>query len=423
MKRRKNKKQAGANTIDSQGNPLAGNGEQSQEKSGGLILFKYGFRPFFLLAGFYAVAAVLFWLVFYSGRITFASSLPPSLWHGHEMLYGFGMAAVSGFLLTAVPSWTGSTPVKGRMLAFLVGLWLAGRIAFWSSGSLPLLLVSLIDLAYIPVLGGVAVAQIVSVGQKRNYIFPALLALHFVANLLIHLEFLGFGLQTARTGLHMGIYLFALMIAVIGGRVVPSFTANSLFRRGIEAEVKTHPLIDKLALLFLLIAAIADLAGVGGPINGGLSLLAAVLLLLRMRQWHSSKILGEPIVWVLHAGYLWLPVGFAVKGLSALSGFPPEGIAFHAFTVGGIGTMTLAMMSRAALGHTGRDLVVSKWITAAYLAVTLAAVVRVFGPMAVNFPYNQIVMTAGGLWTAGFAFFTIVYWPILTGPRTDGMDG
>jgi uncharacterized protein involved in response to NO len=207
------------------------------------------------------------------------------------------------------------------------------------------------------------------------------------------------------------------MLTLLSGRMTPSFTANALSAKGEAAGVRSQPFVEKAAFLAIIATAAADLAGAGGWLGGVPAMAAAVLLALRMRYWATAKTFEQPILWVLHLAHAWLAVGFACRGLAGLTDVMPVSTALHALTIGAIGTMVLAVMTRASLGHTGRPLVVHRSITAAYVLVSLAAIVRIAAPLAGAEDYGNLVITAGLLWVAAFAIFSVVYWPILTGPR------
>ena len=377
----------------------------------------FGFRPFFLLCGFYAVLSMVAWILTYQGVLDLGGALPASYWHGHEMLFGFAMAAVAGFLLTAVPTWTGTKPVSGAGLAVLAALWVLGRAAMWLGDALPPVAVAGLDLSLIPALGLVVGRAVVAKRQFRNAVFPALLAVLFAANLLVHLEALGITEDSAALGLRLGLYVFTVMVAVLGSRMIPAFTRNALASAGIEAEVRSGGGVQVAALVALVAAVAADLADAPAVAQGVLALGAALLLAASMRGWQTRRVLGQPILWVMHLAYAWLPVGFALKGLADLTGMLPPTAALHGMTTGAIGTMILAMTTRVALGHTGRALKVAPPITVAYVLVTLAALLRVAAPLAAPGAYVPSIVASGLFWAAAFAIFTVVYWPILTGPR------
>ncbi len=374
----------------------------------------YGFRPFFLFASIYALLALAAWMAAYLGGVGLPGETDAMFWHGHEMVFGFTMAAACGFLLTAVPNWTGKAPVVGGPLGLLVFLWVAGRAAFWLADVLPYWVVAATDLALIPVFTVTVARPIVAAGNRRNYIFLAMLTTLFVANLLFYLDVLGLSPGDIKTGLSLGLYVFVVLVALIGGRVIPAFTTNALARRGDDAEVRSSPMLQNLSLAAMAAAVAADLTLGDGPVTGVAALAAAVFLALRMRHWQSIRVLDDPILWVLHLGYAWVPAGFALKGLAGFTEAVSPSMALHAFAAGAAGTMIMAMMSRAALGHTGRSFTAPRPIALAYLLVAMGALVRVLSPLAGG---GEAAMAVSGvLWSAGFLIFAVVYWPILTRP-------
>ncbi len=388
-----------------------------------IILLAHGFRPFFLLAGLYGALPVAVWLAAFGGALALPGAFSPMLWHGHEMLFGFATAALCGFLLTAVPNWTQTEAVKGGRLALLVVLWLAGRMAFFLADILPPAAVAAADILLIPVLAVMVGAPIFARRQKRNYFFPALLIALFAANSLFHLGNMGLISGAPESGLYLALYAFAMILSLISGRVVPNFTVSAIRLRGEEAEFRISMPLELSAFVAIAATAVADLSMDGGFFSGVLALVAAALLGLRMKNWHTGKSLGEPLLWVLHLGGAWLVLGFVSLGLADLTGVISKNTAFHALTIGAMGTMALGIMTRASLGHSGRPFILAKPIPAAYLLVSLAALARVAGPAAAPSAYQTFVMVAGLFWAAAFAIFTIVYWPILTQPRADGKPG
>jgi uncharacterized protein involved in response to NO len=386
-----------------------------------VTILSYGFRPFFLLAGVYGAFSLAAWLAAYAGWLVLSKTMAPVLWHGHEMLFGFAMAAATGFLLTAVPTWTKTPPERGGRLAFLVALWFAGRIVFWLQGIFPPPVVAMADLALIPAVIFFLIPPILGSGQRRNFFFLVFLILFFTANLLFHLDFLEVTGDTGFTGLKLALYTFILMMTVLSGRIIPSFTANAMKIKNEDIEVRSEPLVEVAVFLAIIATAAADLAGAGGWLGGVPAVAAALALALRMRYWRTAKTIDQPILWVLHLGHAWLVVGFACRGLAVLTDVMPASTALHALTIGAIGTMVLAVTTRASLGHTGRPLVIHRSIAVAYVLVTLAAIVRLAAPLAEVEYYGNLVITAGLLWVAAFTIFSAVYWPILTRPRSDGL--
>jgi uncharacterized protein involved in response to NO len=387
---------------------------------GSNALFAYGFRPFFLVAGLYGALAVPLWLGAYTGWVHLEPALPPALWHGHEMLFGYGTAVLAGFLLTATPSWSGIAPVRGAALAGLLSLWLAGRLGL-ALGEQAAGLAAAIDLAFLPALM-VAISPALQSAARHNLVFLPLLAGLTLANLATHLDAIGLIDGIGSPALLAALDLFVLMIGLIGGRIVPAFTANALMALGQPVPVRRPVLLDRLAIASLVAVLLADLSGMA-LVAGMAALLAALLNGLRMAGWATARILRQPIVWVLHLGYAWLVAGLAWKGLVTLLAFAPASEGLHGLAVGAIGTMTLAVMSRAALGHTGRPLRASAWIVASYVLVSAAAVARLAALLLPAGLYLPALLASGLLWAAAFAIFSGIYAPVLIHPRVDGKPG
>ncbi|HSV28562.1 MAG TPA: NnrS family protein [Candidatus Omnitrophota bacterium] len=387
----------------------------------GPVFFAAGFRPFFLSAGALAALLLPLWLVVWTGGATLGLTMPPAVWHGHEMVFGFAAAAVGGFLLTAVPNWTNTHHVSGRPLMVLFAAWLAGRLAFALAGVLPAWAVAAADLVYLPLLAAMMAGPLIRAGKWRNIAFVPILAAFTVANAAVHLD-LVLGVGHAMTGVYAGIVLLLVMITVVGGRIVPSFTQNWLAMQGRPVEVRSIAWIEKGgAVAIVLVAGLFAAVAPTSPAAGIALLAAAAVHLLRMSRWHGIKTLSNPILWVLHLGYLWLVIGLALLGLSSFVDALPPSAAVHALTAGCIGTMIIGVMTRAALGHSGRPLVLSRWIVAAYVLLSLGAVLRVAAPLA----DAQVAMThAGGtLWALAWLLFVVVYAPIVVRPRADGRPG
>lgn len=386
---------------------------------GQLPLLAYGFRPFFLLAAIFAALAVPLWLVTYMGALALPSPLPAPLWHGHEMLFGYGAAVLAGFLLTATPGWSGRPPVSGIGLGVLALIWLAGRVAS-SAGGAVAALAAAVDLAFLPALA-IAITPALQAAPRRNRIFLPVLGVLLLANLGVHLDAQGVLPGLGGIALRITIDLFALLIALIGGRVVPAFTGNALATRGEAERVRDPSVRDRFAIGALVLLLLADLGGLTRA-AGAIALAAALLNAWRLHGWGGSRTLHDPLLWVLHLGYLWLAIGLAWKGLVDLSGFLPPADALHGLAIGAVGTMTLAIMSRATLGHTGRPLHAPPLVVASYLLVGAAALARLAAPLA---PAHAIplLVTSGTLWSLAFAAFVICLGPALVQPRADGRPG
>jgi uncharacterized protein involved in response to NO len=389
-------------------------------------LFDYGFRPFFLLTGLYAICAVAVWLWVLQSGAWPDGRLQPQHWHAHEMLFGFVAAAIAGFLLTAVPNWTGRRGFSGRPLMILVGLWFTGRLAMALAislaGTLPALVVAAIDLAFFPALAAILAPSLIKARRFHNLPFLLILALLFTANLLFHLEWLGWAGVGIDAAVPLAVDTVLLVIVVVGGRIVPSFTLNALRKIGTPVTIPPRPWLDGAAIGSVALVLVVDLAAPGTPLAGAAALAAALLHAVRLGRWHGPKTIGEPILWVLHLGYAWIVIGLALKAAWLLAGAEFAALWLHALTIGGFATMILAVTTRASLGHTGRALVAPRPIVLSYLLITLAAAIRVFGPT-IGIDYLAGMAAAGLLWVGAFLLFVIVYAPILVRPRPDGQPG
>ncbi|WNJ99568.1 NnrS family protein [Thalassospiraceae bacterium LMO-JJ14] len=392
------------------------------------VFFSYGFRPFFLgcaIYGAFVMAAFMIWIgVHHAGGlfVRLPMSISPFLWHAHEMLFGFAMAAVAGFLLTAVPSWTGTHAVHGKPLFILFLFWLCGRIGVGFSASLPVWLAATMDLIFIPALGILVIGALSKGWSKRNLIFVPLLAGFFISNLLFHLELLDVVDNGIDMGLRLSVGLLALLISIIGGRVTPAFTTNALRRMGEQKLPVNHVPLNVLGILLVASFAITDTVAPEAQITGWLAAAAAVVNAARLAGWRGLKTFSDPLVAVLHIGFAWLSIGLGLKAWAILGdGLSPE-TALHALTAGAAGTMILAVMSRASLGHTGRPLVASRVTVAVYTLITMTTVIRVVIPPVFPEFYNEGMIVAGIGWIAAFTLFAIHYWTVLTGPRLGGRD-
>ncbi|HTO52844.1 MAG TPA: NnrS family protein [Myxococcota bacterium] len=389
-----------------------------------MTLFQRGFRPFFLLAGAQASVSVLAWLGVFAGLFPAPGWLAPSLWHAHEMLFGFVAAAAAGFLLTAAPTWTASAPVSGAPLAALATLWLAGRIAMALAGVLPLPVVAAADLAFLPALAFAVARPILATRQVRNAGFPLVLAALALLDLGAQLDACGLAPGLAPACIHGGVDLALVLIVLVGGRITPSFTANALRRAGIAAQVRTRPWLDRLAVAAVIAAAATELFAPRTRISGSVSLLAAAAVAARMSGWQSRLTRGDPLLWSLHLGGAWVALGFAAVALADLTGLVPWAVGLHAQTTGAIGTMVLAVMTRVSLGHTGRPLVAPPSALAAYLLVSAGALARTAGAVfAPPGEYLGVIALAGLLFAAAYGAFLVGYAPMLVSARSDGREG
>jgi len=371
-------------------------------------VFSAAFRPFFLGAALWSAAAVPAWLASFSGRAALPGALAPFIWHVHEMVFGFGFAAVAGFLLTAIPNWTGRLPLRGARLAALAGLWLAGRIALLLSAQIGPHAAAAIDLAFPAALVAVIARELIAGRNWRNLPMLVALALLLCGSLLVHLQSIGLA-YTALLGNRVGVATLLMLIALVGGRIVPSFTRNWLAKhRAGEALPAPAGRLDQAALAVTLAALAAWVASPGSPLMPWLALAASLALGLRLARWRGLATLGEPLLFVLHAGYGWLVFGFALLGLSGLVPLVPHSAALHALTVGAIGTMTLAVMTRATLGHSGRALTADRATAAIYLLVAVAALLRIAAPLAGG-AYLALTWAAAIAWSSAFLLFAVAY--------------
>jgi len=380
----------------------------------GFALWQLGFRPFYLLASLFSASSVLLWTAQYSGLLPSAYLQGP-VWHGHEMLFGYTMAVVAGFLLTAVRAWTGRPTPVGVPLMALAGLWVAGRILVLT----PLGMVAALVNAAFPVALAVAIAiPLLQAKNIRNYFFVGLLLLIGVLVGALHLAQLGMIELTPRLTLQLGLDVVLFIMVVMGGRVIPMFTNNGVPGAG----ATRHALLEKVALGAVLLLFAADLLQLPPMVTGGIALLAAVAHGVRLALWRSWRTFATPLVWILHAAYAWIVVYLILRGLSGF-GLLAEVHATHALTVGAIGGLTLGMMTRTARGHTGRPLSADGWELACFLLIQFAAVTRVFGGMISQSLYLPSIQVSGVLWAAAFGLYAVRHWPVLTRPRLDGKAG
>lgn len=392
-------------------------GERTRDGRGRLRsarpLLHYGFRPFFLLAGIHAAAAIPLWLWFFANGAALPGPFPPLSWHVHEMLFGYLGAVIAGFILTAIPNWTGRLPLSGTPLAVLALLWLAGRLAT-ASVSVPLA-ATFIDLSFPVVLAGAVWREILAGRNWRNAPVALMLTLFALANGLHHGE--AAGLLQEGLAIRLALSVAAMLMALIGGRIVPSFTRNWLVKRGARALPAAFGLLDKAALGTTAIALVGWIMLPETTFTGTALLLAGILLFARLSRWQGWQTGREAILLILHIGYAWLAGALLLIGAGILApGTIPASAAIHALTAGAIATMTLAVMTRASLGHTGRDIRADGWTAAIYLMANAGALLRVIAPFAAQ-GYLPLLAAAGTLWSGAFLLFVLRYWRVLTGPR------
>lgn len=383
------------------------------------ILFSIGFRPFFLLAGGAALLPVLAWVLVFAGIGWADSHYGVRNWHAHELLFGYAVAVMSGFLLTAIRNWTGQPTASGAALLALAATWLAGRLVALPGvdAALPGGVVALVDSAFLPALAVATARPLLATGNHRNLLFPALLLMLAGLNMLMHVSLLGrLPPWVAERALEAAALVAILMITVMAGRVFPFFTERGL---GVPFRATVRPWVERLSAPSVFVFAVGWLLRDPLPLLLVLAaLLAMVVHALRLSGWYTPAVWRVPLLWVLQLGYAWLVIGFALSlgvGLDLL----PFNLAMHAFTAGTLGTVTLGMMSRVALGHTGRALAPSPLIVAAFALVSIAAFCRVLLPLVLPEQFGVLVQVAGVAWLAAFTMFIVVYLPILVRPRAD----
>jgi uncharacterized protein involved in response to NO len=388
----------------------------------GFALLSYGFRPFFLAGGAYALVMIPWWMYrFAHGGASFGG-LPPMYWHAHEMIYGFVMAAIAGFLLTAVPSWTGERGFAGPPLIVAVTLWLAGRVVMSLAGDMPFWLLAAAELALVPWLIGLLAPPILRT-RNRNLPLLAVLLVLWLIDAAFIASLWRVDAALAGGSARLAIDFVLILITVIGGRIVPAFTANALRRRGGEPNLVTRTWLEYVVIGLMVAIALVDVFAPNGIASGVLAALAALAHAGRMSGWHSFRTGGEPILWIMHVAYAWLPLGLALKACALLGDAAWASKWLHALATGAMATMILAVMTRTALGHTGRPLVVARAIAVAYLLLTCTALLRTFGVALFPAHYLLTLELSALTWMACFGIFLVVYAPILWRPRADGRPG
>ena len=382
-------------------------------------ILQNSFRPFFIVAGIWATLTVPFWILNYFGLLIVADNFDILLWHQHEMLYGFIAAAITGFILTAIPNWTGRLPIKNKPLGFLVFLWIVGRIGFLTITIFDVKVTALMDLPFLIVLVLVILREIVSGKNWRNLPVIILISLFTLGNILVHLQLLDV-IESAELGIRISIFVLSILLALIGGRIVPSFTRNWLSQNQVNRFPSGAGIFDKVCLVSLVVFVIAQIITPYHQLTSLLALLAGLLHGIRLIRWKVWLTLSEPLIWILHVGYMWLSVALVLIGLAGLTDFVPYTSSYHALTIGAFSTMILGVMTRVSLGHTGRTLKATFGTTTIYVFITIASVLRVSESF-LNDSRNLILSFSGIFWTLSFALFVFIYFPILTQPRKSNM--
>ncbi len=378
-----------------------------------------GFRPFFFLGAVYSVINLFIWGGFYAGFISPPAVLDSAVsWHAHEMIYGYTIAIVAGFLLTAVANWTGGAPTRQLHLLGLCLLWIAGRVVMNFDFGLPVFMIAGVEGAFLPALAISLSIPLLKSWNVRNFVFLVLLIVLFVCDMV-------FLFSEARVSLYIAIMVIVMMNSLVGGRIIPAFSVAAIRRRGGEAFQTPQKRLDILAMISIVLIIVMLVldggemqGGVWGIVLAGVSFVSAGLHILRMRRYHTRKILNDPLVWILHAGFGWLIIGLVLLGFSALE-VVAFGAALHAFTAGLIGSMTLGMMCRVTLGHTGRNLVTTRLTAVIFVGMQCAAILRVALPIILPEHTGLWIIGSAFLWSACFALYVVIYTPMLWQARPD----
>lgn len=387
---------------------------KSRRPYAGPALLSLGFRPFFLAGALWAVVAVMLWLPQYFGELTLPNAFQPLDWHAHEALFGYVAAIVTGFLLTAVPNWTGRLPLRGRPLLLLLGVWMAGRVAILLSASLGWALAAIVDCAFLALVCAALAREIFAGKNWRNLKILVFVALLFAANVIFHIEAHLTG--SAAYGRRFGIAATIALVMLIGGRVIPSFTHTYLQRRGPGRLPEKFGRFDGICVAASSAALGLWVLWPDDRIVGALLIAAGLLNLVRLARWAGERARGEGLVLILHLAYLFVPLGFILSGLAAWMDAVPFSAGLHAWAVGAAGVMTLAVMTRASLGHTGQALHAGRGAQAIYAAVLLAAVARIFAALAPQWSF-VLLHVAAFAWSLAFLGFALIYGRALSRPR------
>lgn len=394
--------------------------EPPRSPARGFALFALGFRPFYLLASVFAALSIPLWALQFAGLLG-RPYLAGPLWHAHEMLFGFTLAVIVGFLFTAGGNWSGRPTPTGAPLAALALLWLVARVLVLTPYGVA---AAAANVAF-PAVCAVALAvPFVQARNRRNYFFVGLLALMAVAALCLHLDHLGylqgpgFPALPAWRGIRVALDVVLFMLVVMGGRVIPMFTNNGVP----GAQARKLPQLEKTALGSVLALLCADVAGLQGWPVASLAALACAAHAWRLWLWQPWKTLRTPLVWVLHLAYVWIAAHLLLRCLSE-AGWVASTVATHALTTGAVGGLIVGMVTRTAKGHTGRPLRADRYDTACYVLVALAAAVRVLLPLAAPTQTVHATLASSLLWSLGFGLYAVRYWPVLSRPRLDGRPG
>lgn len=385
-------------------------------------LFSAGYRVFFLAAGLFAIVSMALWLGWFAAQVyglntdPFQHMTAPYLWHAHEMIFGYGSAAIAGFLLTAAPNWTNSRGAPARFFVVASAIWFLGRLVMWAAPGLPAGVVALVDLAFVPIIAVSIAAMLLKRFNPRQFLIVVVIALFWVGNLFMHLEWLGLVEQSADAGIRIGLLALAALIQILGGRVTPAFTRNAMVRTGREDNLPRTPMpLAVVSILTAIVAVLAYIVGLPEYVVGVLCLLAGVTGLARLALWQGLWTRGQPILWTLHLSYGLNGLGLIALG-AAFLGLGSEVGALHLLGIGGVAGMTISVMSRAAIGHSGRPLIAPAPVALAYALVPVAAAVR-YAATVLPELYETAILVSGGLWLLAFCLYVVGLWRVFFGER------
>lgn len=384
-------------------------------RSGPPVL-SYGFRPFFLLAGIFAIAAMVGWIGALIAGWEIGGDYGMLNWHAHEMLFGYTSAALAGYMLTAIPNWTGRLPVSGLPLLGLVAVWLVGRLVMAVPGGIGLPLSMLVEACFLPLMAAITATEIIAGKNWKNLKILAGLSALSLVNIAFHVSvaFNGAALEASRAG----VAIYVMLIAVVGGRIVPSFTRNWLAKAGSPRLPAPFGRFDIVAMVWLLVTLTLWVVFPETIVTACAAVGAAILHAVRLARWQGQRTVDEPLLLALHVGYAFIPLGMLSVALASL-GWIANASALHVLTVGAIAGMTFAVMTRASLGHTGRALTASPCTSVAYLALTLSAVLRPFAEL-IPSQYHLLLSLSGACWLVAFGLFVLEFGPMLVSPRLKG---
>lgn len=380
-------------------------------------VLSYPFRIFFLACGVYAIFIIAAWLAILIGGLNLPLAWTPLYWHSHEMIFGVVTAAICGFLLTAMCNWTGAPPLTGLGLLLLVSLWIAGRAVMWLGHYLPAELVILVDAIFLPVVTAYVAYILLSHGNKRNLILAVILTLLSICNIAMHVGAYTNNFYWLWAGETSALGLITLIMVIIAGRIIPLFTINGLRNKGYDVEtIKNSSLLSTLAIVSTALLIPLNFLTQYSGVIGIAALIAAAINGLRLTQWASLATKREPLLWILHLGYAWIVIALVLKSMAAFTTGIAPSVWQHALGLGAMSSLILGMMTRVSLGHTGRPLSLPRFGVLIYIAISIAAIIRLFVALNwINFQIGLIFTTIA--WILAFGIFIVLYYPMLTKPR------